>query len=183
MIDYPALFPYDDYTDFQKRLANEHHIKELIQDFKKHNGDRSLLSSQHLEVVSQTSSMTSKSQARAHSRNNMTSNYQKCQDYKSALELCIYFPKKTKSKHMGWSEYAKSIIFAYLDGGGNIHDAEEYFFNTCFDSIYYTVPEFKIEQIGKAYLSGGGGSLESAKEYIYRHHYDTLFECDPDKII
>jgi hypothetical protein len=90
------IFPYESYSDWSKLLAKQYDVDHLKTEFNKCEELTEVYSIQHLNAIKATTSMTSQSQRRAHSRNKVTGNYEKKMALKNAIEIHKYYPEKCK---------------------------------------------------------------------------------------
>lgn len=95
-IQKPFIFPYESYSSWSRRLAEQYIVEELEKVVNECEYLSGKYAKQHLSAIDATTSMQSQSQRRAHARNNLSGNYEKKQAYKNALELHKYYPEKCK---------------------------------------------------------------------------------------
>ena len=88
-----SSFTWADYSDYPKRLAFNYTKENLTQRLAKLEGLSDKYAMQHLKAIEKTSSMTGNSQARAQSRNNVSSNYEEKQGLRHAIELLQIYPQ------------------------------------------------------------------------------------------
>lgn len=92
------VFPYEEYSRWSKRLALTCELSELQKQLIKAEGLVDKYGKQHRSAIESSTSMSSQSQRRAHSGNNVRANYEKIRALKDAIEIYIYYPDKTIKK-------------------------------------------------------------------------------------
>ncbi len=94
----PYIFPYESYSSWSRQLAKNYTIEELQKVIYECESLSNKYAKQHLSAIEKSNSITSQSQRKAHSRNNVTLNYEKKRAYINAIELHQYYPEKCKLK-------------------------------------------------------------------------------------
>lgn len=84
------------YSDWMKRLAKAHTRAELEKQLGVNRKEGNKAATSHLRAIERTTSMTSNSQRRAHSRNTVTLSYETRVALEGALEIYELFPEHTK---------------------------------------------------------------------------------------
>lgn len=92
----PPIFLYNEYSYWSRRLALTCELSDLKNQLNKEEGLTDKYSKQHRTAIESSGSMSSNSQRRAHSGNNVSLNYQKIRALKDAIEIYAHYPKNTK---------------------------------------------------------------------------------------
>lgn len=96
MISKPYMWKYEDYSDWSRSIARNYTRDEIIREINKLEKGTGKITESHLSAIKKTTSMQSRSQARAQSGNVVIANYERKQAYKNALEIYDFYPEKTK---------------------------------------------------------------------------------------
>lgn len=92
------LWKYEDYNDWSRQMAKDYSKQELERMLFGSSKDLTSATKSHLSAINKTTSMTSNSQRRAQSRNNVTMSYERKYAIENALEIYRYFPEMTKQE-------------------------------------------------------------------------------------
>lgn len=89
---------YMEYSDWSRQLAKTYTRKEIEKRLVKTRGELYQASATHLRAINRTSSMSSQSQARAHSRNNVAGTAAERSALEDAFVIHLFYPENAKSE-------------------------------------------------------------------------------------
>ena len=120
-------FRFEEYSSFARQIAEGRTWDEIRDEVVELEGNRESLSNSHLKSIERTTSMQSNSQARAHSRNSMTANYERLEAYKDAIELYVFYPERCK-EHCDSADLARRMVYAAISRGKTEYEAMQSLF-------------------------------------------------------
>jgi len=85
---------YDDYSKWSHMLAMNYTRDQLNEKLNDLEGLSDQYAKQHREAIEASTSMSSNSMRRAHSRNNVSSNYEELNAINNAIEIHEFYPEK-----------------------------------------------------------------------------------------
>lgn len=90
---------YEEYSAWAQQLAKRYTTDDLEKKLGAVENARGRLREAHHRAVKATTSMSSMSQRRAHSRNAMVTNYEERMAIKNALEIHFYYPQYARESN------------------------------------------------------------------------------------